>query len=99
MVWIGLSILVFSAYFLQLLQAQSQYNRGDLSILDANDFVKNPTIQFYTTFLTIIVILTGIGFLIISVKWWAPLYAIFGIMVGGFIRRITGNPLLGDWSH
>ena len=99
MEWIGLLTLILFSYILHLTQAQKAYNKGAMSVLDANQLVRDPRVQFYTTFVGLIIFLAGVVFLIIGVGLWTPLYAVFGIVAGSFIRRITGNPLLGDWHH
>ena len=92
---IGCLLVILDAYLLHLMQVQEKYKKGKISILEANALVRDWRFSSATTFISAAILITGLILLIIDVGWWAPIYFVGSLIFGGFIRSITGNPLVG----
>jgi len=95
MEWIGCIMIVLYTYILQLMEFQMKYERGVLSPLDANDVVRSRTARFFTVVIGLIWLGIALALLIFSCGWWTPIYVIASLLIGGLIRGMTGNPLIG----
>lgn len=96
----GLILILFWCYFLQLLELQTLYSKRKLNPSDANGLVSSLQLRLVTTPLTYIFLILGIVLCFIGAKWYAILWIIGMMLLGGFIRDITGNPLIGGkWDR
>ncbi len=86
---------LFYPYLLNLMRVQESYKKGIVTILDATGPVRDPIAQFITTFVAIGVFLGGGILIILAFGVKGIIYYFVLLWLGGRLRRITGNPMIG----
>ena len=91
---IGVLCGIITAYFINLFHAILLYDEGKISPLDANQYVRGYANQFiYILFAGIVT--GGIVSLVEIFKIIGILIFLGSVAIGFYLRRITGNPLIG----
>jgi hypothetical protein len=99
MFWIGLVLMIVHAYQLQLVQAQELFRARKMSILDANLIIlrsHNVAVRCVVTFSSLATLVAAVVLLVVSARWWTPLWVLLGYVVGRLLIWLTANPLLGE---